>query len=453
MTTRLSTSIVGFILTAGMVSGALAGVPAGTAFTYQGRLSTTQGHANGNYDFIFTLLDDESQGVQMGQPLEVDNVEVKNGLFNVLLDFGVGVMNGDARWVEIGVREHTGAPGPYDILQPRQPLSPTPYAQALALPYSAMQDSGSPLFHMTQTGGGPVLAALNQGTGTGIQANILNPANGSPALGGTTNGNGRAVFGLNSGAGNAAYFQATNASNQEDALVATTNGFGAGVYATSAKGPAGQFDITNPTNTETALSVTTQGLGRAALIRNVNPSNNFAPVRVSNVGGGSSIWGVATGHGNAARFDVDNPLSNTSALHVESNGSGDAVHAVKTDFGGDAVHAEAAGWGGVALNVARGWVRVEGAGVETNTFVFVAYPTEADRRDAHGLFLNHPLCNGDPNAIIFITNNGRRSLVVASKHSVAVDYDFNFNMWYIHNMPWTDEIYPDFAYNVMVIKP
>jgi len=43
----------------------------------------------------------------------------------VALDFGTDAFNGDGRWLEIGVRSGTND---FAILNPRQPLAPTPYA-------------------------------------------------------------------------------------------------------------------------------------------------------------------------------------------------------------------------------------------------------------------------------------------------------------------------------------
>ena len=51
---------------------------------------------------------------------------VTNGLFTVTLDFGSGVFDGNARWLDIGVRTNGG--GAFTSLSPRQPILPTPYA-------------------------------------------------------------------------------------------------------------------------------------------------------------------------------------------------------------------------------------------------------------------------------------------------------------------------------------
>lgn len=98
----------------------------GTAFTYQGRLTDAGNPANGNFDLTFSIHDDPSAGNQVGDSLTNSPVVVSNGLFTVTLDFGVGVFDGGARWLEIGVA--TGGNGDFTLLTPRQALTPTPYA-------------------------------------------------------------------------------------------------------------------------------------------------------------------------------------------------------------------------------------------------------------------------------------------------------------------------------------
>ena len=100
--------------------------PAGTAFTYQGRLTSAGQPANGSYDLRFTLYDAANDGGQVGSPVTNAPVTVTNGNFTVLLDFGA-VFNGDARWLEIGLRTN-GSGSSYTILSARQPLTPSPYA-------------------------------------------------------------------------------------------------------------------------------------------------------------------------------------------------------------------------------------------------------------------------------------------------------------------------------------
>jgi hypothetical protein len=98
----------------------------GTAFTYQGQLNDNGAPADGNYDLQFTIFDVDSGGIQLLDPLTNSAVGVSNGLFTVTLDFGAGVFDGTARWLEIGVR--TNATDDFVTLSPRQPFTASPYA-------------------------------------------------------------------------------------------------------------------------------------------------------------------------------------------------------------------------------------------------------------------------------------------------------------------------------------
>lgn len=97
----------------------------GTAFSYQGHLKDGANSANGNYDLRFAIWDAASAGNRIGDTVTNDATLVSNGLFTVTLDFGP-VFNGNARWIEIGVRTNGGAL--FNTLSPRQALIAAPYA-------------------------------------------------------------------------------------------------------------------------------------------------------------------------------------------------------------------------------------------------------------------------------------------------------------------------------------
>jgi hypothetical protein len=101
-------------------------VPAGTAFTYQGKIDRSGSPANGPYDIEFSLWDAVSGGSQIGVTQTINGVPVTNGLFTVSLDFGGVAFDGSARWLEISLQ------GPGDLgftpLSPRQAMTVTPYA-------------------------------------------------------------------------------------------------------------------------------------------------------------------------------------------------------------------------------------------------------------------------------------------------------------------------------------
>jgi hypothetical protein len=152
--------------------------PMGTAFTYQGRLTDGANPANGSYDLLFRLYDTATAGNAVGAAVQVAPAAVSNGLFTVTLDFGPGVFQGDARWLEIGVRPYKSGITifvPYTTLTPRQTLTAAPYALYadaadrvtgdLALPDPAVINFGSTVRQMLNLWGTQY--------GIGVQANVL----------------------------------------------------------------------------------------------------------------------------------------------------------------------------------------------------------------------------------------------------------------------------------------
>ncbi|HEY5913101.1 MAG TPA: tail fiber domain-containing protein [Verrucomicrobiae bacterium] len=112
----------------------------GSAFTYQGRLNDGAAPANGNYDLRFTLYDAGSSGAQIGVAITQAATAVSNGLFTVALDFG-SVFDGNARWLEIGVRTNSSGSG-FVTLSPRQALTAAPYALYAMTPAGPMGPEG-----------------------------------------------------------------------------------------------------------------------------------------------------------------------------------------------------------------------------------------------------------------------------------------------------------------------
>ena len=99
----------------------------GSAFTYQGKLTDGGTPATGAYDFRFILYNADAGGSQVGTTLTADDVAVTAGAFTVVLDFGPSIFDGQARWLELAVRQGAST-GIYTVLSPRQPVTPAPYA-------------------------------------------------------------------------------------------------------------------------------------------------------------------------------------------------------------------------------------------------------------------------------------------------------------------------------------
>ena len=123
----------------------------GTAFTYQGRLTDNGSPASGLFDLRCALFGGSSGGSAVAGPLTNAAVAVSNGVFTVPLDFGASVFTGADRWLDIAVRP--AGNGAFTPLNPRQPVTATPYA----------------------------LTALNAMNVPGVTGHSLNAADGSPA--------------------------------------------------------------------------------------------------------------------------------------------------------------------------------------------------------------------------------------------------------------------------------
>lgn len=98
----------------------------GPAFVYHGRLASNAVPVNGSYDLTFTLYSNFTGGSSMAGPLTNPATAVHDGVFTARLDFGPGVFDGTAYWLEIGVRSN--GVGDFTILSPRHELTATPYA-------------------------------------------------------------------------------------------------------------------------------------------------------------------------------------------------------------------------------------------------------------------------------------------------------------------------------------
>jgi hypothetical protein len=95
--------------------------------------------ASGAFDFQFILYTAASDGGQVGATVALEDVAVSNGIFTVALDFGAAAFDGQARWLQVGVRSGAST-GAYGTLSPRHPLTAVPYAlYATKAPWSGLQ--------------------------------------------------------------------------------------------------------------------------------------------------------------------------------------------------------------------------------------------------------------------------------------------------------------------------
>ena len=165
------------------LAGSIVAAPMGTAFTYQGVATDNGRPATGLYDVQCALYDAPTGGVQVGSTLNLPGSTTdSNGVFTVSLDFGPAAFNGQARWLEFGVRTN-GSSGAYTTLSPRQELTPAPAAiwattaGSLAGPLPGSQLSGTYSSAVTLnnagnsfSGNGAGLSNVNAATLGGLSA-------------------------------------------------------------------------------------------------------------------------------------------------------------------------------------------------------------------------------------------------------------------------------------------
>ena len=144
----------------------------GTAFTYQGQLADNGNPATGMYDFLFELYDAEMGGVQIGSSILLNEVEISNGYFTVLLDFGGSIFVGNPRYLAISVRSGASESS-YTPLAPRRMITPNPYAIYADRASSLSAPDGNPSRAVTVSNEGFV------GVGIESPVNRLHVANGS----------------------------------------------------------------------------------------------------------------------------------------------------------------------------------------------------------------------------------------------------------------------------------
>jgi hypothetical protein len=144
--------LIGSLIAFVAATPSLGETPLGTAFTYQGQLKQDGTPFEGTADFVFTLWDAAGSGnpptggTQVGDVQPIIALPVIAGLFTVTLnaggEFGANAFNGNARWLDITVRNP--ARGGFITLAPRQPLTAAPYALSALHPWNK---SGSDIFY------------------------------------------------------------------------------------------------------------------------------------------------------------------------------------------------------------------------------------------------------------------------------------------------------------------
>ena len=259
------------------------GVQQGTSWTYQGQLRRSGAAYTGTCNFQFTLWNAVSAGSQQGGTVAVSSVNVANGLFTVVLDFGDQFF-GDSRW--LGTSVQCSGDGGFTQLDPRQPITAAPYALSLRPGARIEASIDNPLL--------PILSVSNF---SGGQFGIGIKASGQTALYGlTASSDGIGVYGQGGGADSVGVF----GKNDSGTAIYGESTSGAGVWGlTTGAGPAiyGQSPSGNGNAGEF--------LGRVVV---ASPNDEGAAIRgtahigmrgVSDSPDGEGVWGSAQGTNSA----------------------------------------------------------------------------------------------------------------------------------------------------------
>jgi hypothetical protein len=254
----------------------------GSAFTYQGFLSSGGNPANGPYDVTFSLYNASTNGNQVAGTI-TNQVQVINGLFTTVLDFGP-VFSGTPYWLEIGVSP--SGINLFTTMLPRQFLSPTPYA------ITAGNISGS--------GGTSVMGPTNYfGGNVDIQSNLM-----------------AETISL-SGAG--CTFQMITTSSNALAIGVQTNFYG-GFYTNQF-----QMQTIDMRNSRTILGLYA---GNYALTN--NSFNSYPPYYADD----STFLGFAAGFSQLGTMEQFNTAVGAFALGAATNGAGNVAVGQKAMING-----------------------------------------------------------------------------------------------------------------------
>lgn len=315
---RFWTVVVGLSL-----GGAAAAAPMGTSFTYQGQLKHNGAPVDGPVNIQFRLWSEASGGSNLATYGPV-SVNLTNGLFATQVDFGDQVFSGAALWIEVRIEYPAGT---WTSLNPRQQITPTPYAirsaraENLVLPYTATVSTSQSAVALTQTG-----------TGRAATFSAGNAGSDEPTL-----------YVFQNGIGPGGEFFINSLGNSEPAVLASSIGTGPGVQGKNfssgpavegnawGSGRAASFLTELSGNSSPTIYAEQKGTGRCAHFRITNASNDTDALAASTTGDGVAVSGYTIGENAAGKFEINNSVSDASAVIAKTNGSGYAIEAQSTN--------------------------------------------------------------------------------------------------------------------------
>ena len=183
-----------------------------------------------------------------------------------------------------------------------------------------------------------------------------------------------------------------------------------------------------------------------------------------------ALWGQTDSTNGRGVFGWASATNGTNlGVHgLSSSARGIGVLGEATNSTGIGVMARGSGPTGTALAISNGSIRVPGARLGATTPVFIHRVTAANVVFGDQVsVINHPLCNGDSNAILFVTQNLNPSDPTGTNTAFNMtpvltlytgtnpDYAPHANRWAIRNLggPFITDLPINAAFNVLVIKP
>ena len=360
-----------------LCSAAVLADTTGSAFTYQGQLTSSGSPANGDYDFEFALYTVATGGTA-ADTITLTGLPVSEGLINASLDFTDVPFTGQALWVEVRVRP-SGSSSGYTTLSPRQALTAAPYAlfalhgnqgppgpigpagptgaqgpsgatgaagpqgpqgpAGPVLPFNGSIAASAPGFETTNTGGGPgVWGDSTSGDGLHGHTSASGGKSGVAGVGDGSNyglygssGSGTGIFGTSLAGngmhgethGNGSFSGVQGVGFTNNIGVSGSSTSGSGVYGTTA-GTSGQTGAAGVWgNTHDYYGV----WGTSATGDGVHGNSTSASGVFGLSSNGAGLWGESAGY-DAVHGHTSNPNGNTSGVAGFGDGSNNGVFGV-----------------------------------------------------------------------------------------------------------------------------
>ncbi|RYU95145.1 DUF7452 domain-containing protein [Emticicia agri] len=245
--------------------------------------------------------------------------------------------------------------------------------------------------------------------------------------------------------------QIKNDDNNANAFAGITNGKGAGLYGLNTSMSGIVVGIRGSSASITHGSSAISGVtGVYGLITTASAGDNSAGVRGINNGTGFSSVGVIgyqAGSGRGVYGETPSGFG-VYGFASEPDHAGVGVKGATLGNYGAGVEAAYSGTGvGTALQIDNGTIKVSGS----NRAAFVHTATVANKIGTNSTDIDNPMCNGDPNCLVFITQRLNPEGLIYNNSPVGVFYNSNRGKWVIFN-EGTFLLPTNAQFNVLIIK-